>query len=141
MKNTIQNVLELELTQQGHTGGALIPIENSKEIPFDIARIFYVFGVPPKEERGHHAHIQCAQFLLCLHGRCLVECDDSEEKKTYNLDHPSKGLLVPPGIWAKQKYVDKDTVLLVLTDRPYETEDYIRNYEDFLSFRKKLLEK
>ena len=110
--------------------------ESGTHIPFIIQRLF---TIKAREgcARGFHAHKDCAQLLVCLEGRCVVTIDDGEARKDVILDQPSLGLLIPPSIWAEQIY-EANTVLAVLTDRPYEEADYLRNYEDFLKFRTEL---
>jgi UDP-2-acetamido-3-amino-2,3-dideoxy-glucuronate N-acetyltransferase len=108
--------------------------ESGTHVPFPIQRLF---TIKTREEcnRGFHAHKECTQLLVCLEGQCIVTVDDGEARKEIVLDQPSLGLLIPPSIWAEQVY-KANTVLAVLTDRPYEETDYIRKYEDFLEFRK-----
>lgn len=108
--------------------------ESGTHIPFSIQRLF---TIKAREvcTRGLHAHKECTQLLVCLEGRCVVTVDDGEAQKEVVLDQPNLGLLIPPSVWAEQVY-ETNTVLLVLTDRPYEEADYLRKYEDFLEFRK-----
>jgi hypothetical protein len=115
-------------------GGSLVPITGSKEIPFDINRIFYVWDVPDKEVRGKHAHYECNQIIICLHGRLKVLLDDGKERKIQTLSGPRQGLLVPAGIWAAETYLD-DAVMLVLCSHEYSTEDYIHSYEKFVKWK------
>ena len=114
---------------------SLTIFEGLKEVPFEIARVFVVHT---KEvvNRGHHAHKECTQLLVVLNGQCTVICDDGHDRKEIVLTKTSEGLLIPPTIWAEQIYT-KETILMVLTDRPYDEEDYIRNYKTFLNFREK----
>jgi len=108
--------------------------ESGIHVPFSIQR---VFTIKAREActRGFHAHKECTQLLVCLEGRCVVTVDDGKMRKNIVLDQASLGLLIPPSIWAEQMY-EANTVLTVLTDRPYEETDYLRQYEDFLEFRK-----
>lgn len=110
--------------------------ESGTHVPFSIKRLF---TIKTREActRGFHAHKECTQLLVCLEGRCVVTVDDGTTRKDIVLDQPSLGLLIPPTIWAEQVY-EANTVLMVLTDRPYEETDYLRKYEDFLEFRKEL---
>ncbi len=85
-----------------NNSGRLVPIESGRDLPFDIVRVFFVTDVPIGETRGKHAHKQCSQVLVCLNGECLVECDDGSSKRTFVLDSPDQGLLIPPSIWASQ---------------------------------------
>jgi dTDP-4-dehydrorhamnose 3,5-epimerase-like enzyme len=114
-------------------GSSLTVYESGSRVPFPVKR---VFTVQASEEcvRGFHAHRKCAQLLVVLNGECLVTCDDGKMKKMYPLNKPFEGLLIPPTIWAEQKYAP-NTTLMVLTDQFYDEEDYIRDYNLFLEFR------
>lgn len=110
-------------------------VEGGRDVPFQIARAFFVYGVHAGDIRGQHAHRRCHQFLICVHGKVEVTCDDGREKKTFVLDSPLKGLHIPPSIWAEQRYFSSETMLMVLADRLFEESDYLREYSAFLSFR------
>lgn len=107
--------------------------ESNKKVPFYIKRIFTINTFEPTT-RGHHAHKECSQLLIVLNGECKIICDDGKQKNEFILKQPSKGLLIPSTIWAKQEY-QKNTILMVITDQYYDEEDYIRDYNDFLKFR------
>jgi dTDP-4-dehydrorhamnose 3,5-epimerase-like enzyme len=115
--------------------GTLIVAEAGRQVPFEIVRIFAVTAVGVNECRGHHAHKKLSQLLVCLSGKVEVTVDDGRERRMVVLDHPAQALHLPPGIWAEQVYEGPGTVLLVLCDRPYEEEDYIRDYDDFIAYR------
>lgn len=115
--------------------GALTFIEGENHIPFAIARVYYIYQVPPKEMRGHHAHKQLEQYLMCVQGSCTVFLDDGAEKNSMVLDAPNKGLYVGPNMWHTMEF-SEGAVLLVLASAPYEERDYIRNYEEFLAYLK-----
>ncbi len=112
--------------------GSLSFVEAENHIPFPIRRVFYVYGVPPGESRGAHAHHRCHQFLLCLSGALDVCVDDGVSKRTFRLDQPSVGLYIPPKIWAAETDFAPGTVLLVLASDRYEADDYLRDYDAFL---------
>jgi dTDP-4-dehydrorhamnose 3,5-epimerase-like enzyme len=115
--------------------GALSVIEVLQDIPFEIARLFYITDVKQGETRGHHAHHQCKQALICIRGACEICCDDGENKKNFLLHSTSNGLYIPPGLWAEQKYLEEGTILLILADQHYDEKDYVRNYSTFLKIR------
>lgn len=122
--------------QNIHDEGSLLVVgECGRHIPFPVRRMFAVTAVSPGERRGHHAHRQLNQMLICMSGSIDVVTDDGHERRTYRLDHLSRGLHVPPGIWAEQTYEGPGTVLLVLCDQPYDEADYIREYDQFLAYR------
>lgn len=113
--------------------GALTAGEAPTEaIPFPIQRWFLVHGVPSREVRGEHAHRQCHQFLVCVSGRVSVAVDDGRNRGEVILDSPSLGLYVPPLVWASQFGYEEDSALLVFASHPYDADDYIRDYDQFL---------
>ena len=107
--------------------------QNFDAIPFLIKRIFNVRS-EINSIRGKHAHRLCSQLLICSNGSIEVFCDDSVDQKVFLLDKPNIGLLVPPGIWAEQKYIQKNSSMTVICDRLYEPEDYISDYDNFKEF-------
>ena len=113
--------------------GSLTVGEVPTEVPFSPARYFAVFGVPSVELRGEHAHKRCQQFLICLHGSCRVLLDDGLSRCEVTLDRPDMGVFMPEMIWGTQYRYSPDAVLLVFASRPYEAEDYLRTYDDFLA--------
>lgn len=133
MVRPIDSVVLIDLPHHFEENGDLIVMEGNKHIPFAIARVFIV-RAPANEIRGQHAHKKCTQFLTCHSGVVEVICDDSENCVTYFLDKPNVGLMIPPGIWAQQKYLTDNSVLTVLCDRQYEAEDYIREYDGFKAY-------
>lgn len=114
------------------TRGSLTVGEVPTEVPFSPARYFAVFGVPSIELRGEHAHKQCQQFLICLHGSCRVLLDDGDRRCEVTLDRPDMGVFMPEMIWGTQYRYSHDAVLLVFASRKYESDDYIRTYDEFL---------
>ena len=114
--------------------GDLVVVEGQTHVPFPIARIFYVLA-PEGASRGQHAHRACTQFLTCPRGEIDVICDDGSATARFTLDRPNLGLLVPPGIWSEQIYRTPGSALLVICDRPYEADDYIRDYSAFKAYR------
>jgi acetyltransferase-like isoleucine patch superfamily enzyme/dTDP-4-dehydrorhamnose 3,5-epimerase-like enzyme len=102
-------------------------------VPFVPRRWFLVYDVPGREIRGAHAHRVCEQFLICVHGSVRVAVDDGRGRAEATLADPTEGIYVPPLVWASQFHYEKDTVLLVLASLPYDPEDYIRDYGEFLA--------
>ena len=134
---TIQDIQVIELPLIHFRAGNISPIENLKEIPFETKRVFYLYDIPGGESRGAHAHKECWQFLIAASGSFEVLADDGLEKKSFFLNRPNKGLLIPPGIWASELEFSSGAVCLVLASHHYEPGDYIRNYEEYLQFRSK----
>ena len=126
------NIIKLPFFEEDR--GDLTVIEELNQCPFSIARAFSV-RAPLNTVRGKHAHKECDQLLVCLNGEVEVTCDDGEKTKKYLLDNPSKGLYVPKSIWQIQKYTKEKSVLLFLCNLPYNVNEYITNYDDFLIYR------
>ena len=122
----------VRLTYVTDLRGSLTAGQFPDTVPFRIARFFFVTEVPGPEVRGEHAHIACHQLLLAVSGSLEVICDDGQSAARYLLDKPDVGLHIPPMTWAIQHRYAPGTVLLVLASRPYEEEDYIRDYPEFL---------
>lgn len=112
--------------------GSLSVGEVPSELPFSPARYFIVYNVPSVELRGEHAHRNCQQFLVCLHGSCRILLDDGYRRCEVFLDRPDMAVFMPEMIWGTQFCYSQDAVLLVFASRPYEVDDYIRTYDDFL---------
>lgn len=123
----------IQFPTYGDVNGNLCVYESGQHVPFDIRRVFTV-SAKAGDIRGDHAHKKCTQLLVCVSGKIRVICDDGSVVTEHLLDSMSAGLLVPPGIWAKEEYRVDDAVLMVLCDRGYEAEDYMRDYNDFKSF-------
>lgn len=104
-----------------------------EQIPFTPQRFFTVYGVPTSKIRGEHAHLECAQFLICVSGSCNVLVDDGITRSNVVLSKPNIGLYVPPMTWATQYKHTNDAVLLVFASHKYDEKDYIRSYHDFLA--------
>ena len=115
--------------------GNLSFAEFEKDLPFIVKRCFWVFDVPSKEVRGEHAHKECHQFLICVAGDVTVMLDDGDKRTEIKLDTPSRGLHIPPGVWGVQYKYSSDAVLVVLASHTYDSNDYIRDYVDFLAYK------
>lgn len=102
-------------------------------VPFVPKRWFLVYDVPSREVRGEHAHRVCHQFLVCVAGQVTVAVDDGQHRSEIVLNEPTLGLYIPPLVWASQFRYDSDSVLLVLASHTYDADDYIRDYDIFLS--------
>jgi len=114
--------------------GSLSVAEYEKHIPFLPKRCFWVFDVPSREVRGEHAHKALHQYLICVKGSVSVVLDDSIARKEVTLNQPNLGLHIPPKVWGIQYKYSSDAVLLVLASDGYDATDYLRNYEEFLTY-------
>ena len=136
MNKTVFDCSILELKRIKNRAGNITAIENNKEIPFDIDRVFYLYDIPGGEDRGAHAHKECHQFLIAASGSFEVQLDDGEVKKTVLLNQPYRGLHIPPGIWASEVNFSSGAICLVMASHKYEETDYIRDYNDFIELIK-----
>lgn len=116
--------------------GSLIVGDFLQDFPFVPTRYFMVYDVPSEKLRGEHAHKECHQFLICIHGKCHALVDNGEKRKEILLDNPQVGLYMPPMLWGTQYKYSKDAHLLVFASHAYNPEDYIRSYESFLKCKK-----
>lgn len=116
--------------------GNLSVVENGKTVPFDIKRVYYLYDVPGGESRGAHAHKKLKQLLIAASGSFTVKLDDGNVKRSFTLNRPYQGLLIAPGIWREIDNFSSGAVCLVLASEKYDEEDYIRDYGEFLQFRK-----
>lgn len=112
--------------------GRLTVGEFEKSVPFRPRRYFLVYDVPSKETRGEHAHRACHQFLICVHGSVTCVVDDGETRQEFVLSDPSQALYMPPMIWGTQYQHAPGSVMLVFASHHYDSEDYIREYGEFL---------
>jgi SAM-dependent methyltransferase len=133
-KISISDVKLIPLKQDYAQEGVLTVVQAREHVPFKVDRVFFVKPSDTDTERGNHAHRSLTQFMICIQGEIDIIVDDSKSKKTYKLTDSSKGLLVPPDIFCTQKYLSKDAVLMVLCDKPFFESDYIRNYDEFISY-------
>ena len=132
MNPDLSQVKIIHLPHHFEENGDLIVMEQHNNVPFEIQRVFVV-RAPKGSIRGQHSHIKCTQLLTCPNGIIDVQCDDGKNKSYFTLNHPNIALLIPPGIWAQQTYKVENSILTVLCDRIYETEDYIRDYNEFIN--------
>ena len=132
---TVHDCRIIDIRKFTDNRGYLSVIEGGMDIPFEIKRIYYLYMVP-EAARGAHAHKELQQLLVATSGSVDITLDDGREKKTFHLDRPWKGLLVVPGLWRDLDNFSGGTVLMCLASEHYEAEDYIRNYNDFLNYKK-----
>ena len=115
--------------------GSLAALEDGKGLPFIPARVFLVYGVTSNQVRGEHAHRRCEQFLVAVNDSLSVVVDDGHKRTEVQLTSPNIGLYLPPMVWGIQYKFNPESVLMVLASRPYEADDYIRDYDEFLRLK------
>ena len=116
--------------------GDISVVENGKEVPFDVKRIYYLYDVPGGADRGGHAHKELYQLIVAASGAFTVELDDGKEKKSFTLNRPYQGLLVKPGIWRTLTDFSSGSICMVLASEKYDEKDYIRAKEEFKEYRR-----
>lgn len=116
--------------------GNLTVVENGITLPFDVKRVYYIYDVPGGENRGAHAHKDLEQLIVAASGSFTVTLDDGHSKRSFFLNRPYQGLYVKPGMWRDLVDFSSGAVAMVLASDIYKTEDYIRDYNDFIEFRK-----
>ncbi|MBC8554676.1 MAG: WxcM-like domain-containing protein [Candidatus Brocadiales bacterium] len=122
----------IDLPSLGDERGSLIALESNDSVPFDIKRVYYLFGTKKGIARGFHAHKALKQLAVCVSGNCRFVLDNGLKKQDIVLDSPLKGLIIDKMIWHEMYDFSDDCVLMVLADEVYDEVDYIRDYEDFL---------
>ena len=124
---------KFKLNKNGnHEIGFLIPLENDFNLPFEVKRIFYTYGVPAESGRGLHAYYNTKQVLICISGSLKIKCFDGENETTYELNKLDEALYIAPHIWRTSFEHSPDAVLLVLSSLEYNEEDYIRDYDKYM---------
>ena len=134
MSNDENNLVKwVELPPLGDDRGSLVAIEGAKTIPFDIKRVYYLFGTKEGVARGFHAHKALKQVAVCVTGKCKMLLDNGVEKTEVWLDSPTKGLVIEEMVWREMHEFSPDCVLLVLASEHYDEADYIRDHQTFLN--------
>lgn len=129
-------IVKYSFQEHGDDRGQLIALEESKEIPFAIKRVYYMYDTVKGVRRGFHSHRTLEQILICIHGSCKILLDDGIEKRNVLLNVPYEGIYIGPDIWREMYDFSPDAVLLVLASQLYDENDYIRNYQQFIELVK-----
>ena len=125
-------VVKYAFQQHGDERGQLVALEEFKDIPFEIKRVYYMYVTGEGVHRGCHAHRKLEQILICIHGSCKVLLDNGEEKKIISLEKPYEGLYISNDMWREMFDFSSDAVLMVLASDYYNEDVYIRDYDLFL---------
>ncbi len=131
-KKKFQLTKIIKFDTKGDERGSLIALEENRNIPFEIKRVYYIFDTKEGVVRGKHAHKNLQQVLICVKGSCKILLDNGKEKKVITLDSPDKGLYIGSFVWREMYDFSPDCILVVLADKYYDEEDYIRDYDKFL---------
>lgn len=128
-------IIELDRHHSQRKGDISV-VENGKEVPFDVKRIYYLYDVPGGADRGGHAHKELYQLIIAASGSFTVTLDDGTNTKVFTLNRPYQGLLIKPGIWRTLTDFSSGSICMVLASELYTPEDYIRSYDEFMEYRK-----
>lgn len=129
-------VVKYVFQPHGDERGQLVSLEEHKDIPFEIKRVYYMYDTGKGVHRGFHAHKQLEQILVCIHGNCKILLDNGQDKKIVPLEKPYEGLYIAHDMWREMYDFSPDAVLMVLASLPYDESDYIRDYNEFLCYVK-----
>ena len=122
---------KIKLKKLGDERGSLVALESNISVPFEIKRVYYIFGTKVGISRGFHAHKKLKQLAICVSGSCKLLLDNGERNKSIVLDNPSEGILIGNMIWREMHDFSDDCVLILLANEYYHEQDYIRDYEKF----------
>jgi hypothetical protein len=125
----------IQLPKIHNRSGNITPVENHKNIPFKVRRIYFLYDIPGGESRGAHGHRELEQLIIAASGSFDVTIDDGQNKKTVQLNRPYFGLHVKPGIWRDLSNFSSGAICLVLASHLYTEDDYLRQYDQFKSFK------
>lgn len=138
MRTTVDDCRIIELGKHHGATGNITVVENGRVIDFDIKRIFYIYDIPGGVTRGAHAHKTLRELIVAATGSFEVRVFDGEREKVFLLNHPSKALYLPCGVWEELRNFSSGSIALVLASTPYTPEDYFRDFDEFLKYRKEL---
>lgn len=127
----------LEFPQNGDERGHLVVVEGNQDIPFDIKRVFYIYGSDQDVVRGRHANYNTEFVLINVSGTSKVRVDDGVSQKVFHLDRPHIGIYLPKLVWKDMYDFSEDSVLLCLASEHYDANEYIRDYEEYLKIVRK----
>ncbi len=122
----------VDFQEHGDWRGQLVALEENKNIPFPIKRVYFMYDTLEGVVRGKHSHRNLKQVLFCVAGACTIRLDDGKDKTDVRLNQPSRGLFIGPSTWREMYDFEPGTVLMVLASEYYDESDYIRDYDMFL---------
>ena len=115
----------------------VLRVFESNHMPFLVKRVFSVVNAKGGSKRGQHAHKICNQLICCVAGEVNLRCDDGNTQIETLLTPSNEAVLVPCGIWAEQEYIQDNSMIIVFCDQPYEENDYMRVYDEYLEWKNK----
>lgn len=137
-KTTIDDCRIVELGKHHGATGNLTVVENGKTAQFETKRVFFIYDIPGGVSRGGHSHKTLRELIIATSGSFEVYVNDGNKEQTFILNNPSKALLLPAGVWEELRNFSSGAVALVLASIPYEPTDYIRDFQEFIKYKREL---
>ena len=136
MKQTsVDDCKIIQLSKHHRPQGNLTVVENGKDVPFDVKRVYYLYDVPGGATRGGHAHRELSQLIVAVSGCFSVMLDDGHNQRVFQLNRSNVGIYIAPGIWRVLDDFSSGSVCLVLASEKYDASDYINDYDEFVSYK------
>lgn len=133
----VEKCMHLNFQVNGDNRGNMVVVEGGQAVPFEIKRLFYIYGTDPVAVRGQHANRKSDFAMMCVKGSCKVKITDGTNEAVIVLDEPMKGVYIPKMLWKDMYDFSEDAVLLVLASTHYDGTEYIRDFEEY----KKIMQK
>ena len=134
---TVNDCIVMDLPKVVDGRGNLSIIESRRQIPFEIERAYWIYDVPGGDERGGHAYRRNEEFIVALSGSFDVVIRDGKQERVFSLNRSYHGVYVPSGLWRVMRNFSTNSVALILAARPYEEDDYIMDYEEFIRWKER----
>lgn len=131
----VKDCLVVNLQKIGDRRGNLSIIEEQKQIPFDIKRVYYIYDVPGGERRGGHAYKENQEFIVALSGSFDVKLNDGKEERVFSLNRSYYGLYVPNGLWREMENFSTNSLALILSSTEFDDDDYIMKFDEYKKWR------
>ena len=131
MQHVTEQCRVLNFGDLGDERGKLVVVEGNQDIPFEIKRVFYIYGSDSEVVRGQHANRESEFVLINVGGTSKVRIDNGHSEAVIELNKPMMGLYIPTMVWKDMYDFSEDSILLVLASTHYDGNEYIRNYEDY----------
>lgn len=129
------DIREIKFRINGDERGSLVAIENFKDIPFEIKRVYYIFDTDNHVTRGKHAHKDLEQVIIAVSGSCKLKLTDGEHEQEFLLNQRDSGVYIGRMVWREMSEFSSDCVLLVLASDYYSENEYIRDYSKFIGLK------
>ena len=133
--STIDDCRLIQLPKIDRPQGSITPVEGGTTIPFEIARVYYVYDIVLGASRGGHAHRRLQQLIVSVMGRFVVTIDDGQRGRSVELDRADRGLYIPTMIWRELVHFSSGAICVVLASLPYDEADYIRDVDEYRSLK------